>query len=206
MVCPACQAPLAETDPVCGTCGFSLAVADQMFGIPPQLSRPVHDLTGSAVTKRQIEKLSNIVRRIERRFPQAQPAVVFSPSCDPSPLSAKAFWLFNRAALFSASDSGGGNFGVLLLIDTDQSKAAAMTGYGLESWMPDDALSTCLEAQRPSLAEHNFFDAASSFLVALLSQFESTLELSSRAFGLAENDIWVAHLHELTGQAITPEY
>lgn len=177
-----------------------------MFGIPPQLARPVHDLTGSSLTQRQIRRIGAAARNIERRFPQVQPAVVLTPSTDPSPLAARAFWIFNRGALFSAADSGGENHGVLLLIDTDHSRAAVMMGYGLEILMPDEALKACVDATRPALAEKNFAGASIAFLESLAHQLDSTVDLARRAFGLEKEDLWFSNIHDLRNGAIVSEF
>lgn len=177
-----------------------------MFGIPPQLERPVHDFTGSTFTKREFRKLGELIHQIERRFPQVQIAIVAAPSCDPSPLAAQAFWLFNRGALFSASDSGGDNFGILLLIDTDQSQATAIIGYGLEVLMPDEILAGCLEATRATLEKNALFHACTAFLGAVDRQLDSVYERSYRAFGLTEDDNWIPQLQELTSLPSDSDY
>jgi uncharacterized membrane protein YgcG len=206
MICPACGAPLQETDSVCGACGFTLTAADQLFGIPPQLERPVHDLTESALTKSQARRLASLARRLERRFSQLQPAIVFAPSCEPAPLAAYAFWLFNRGSLFSPSESGGENFGALLVIDCDRSEAAAVIGFGLEPLFPQEALTSCVEAARTQLQQRDRLAAATSFFQHLEQQLLALHPQMDQAFGLARREDWFTRLQDLHDRSTTIDF
>lgn len=177
-----------------------------MFGIPPQLTRPIQNLANLGLTRSETRTLEKLVKRIERHFPQVELALVFAHSPDPAPLAAYTFWLFNRSFLFSAIDSGGENFGVLLVIDPTASRAAAMTGYGLEPILPDESLLACTDAMRAGLADEDFVTAAANFLKTLEKILTDAHRQTQKALGLSEDELWVKSLHQLANRTSLTEY
>ncbi|MFO1440610.1 MAG: hypothetical protein U1F81_19985 [Verrucomicrobiaceae bacterium] len=143
MRCPACQNPVIENDAACRHCGFTLEAADRHFGIAPSLTKPVADLV-QVLSGSEKRKLDRAAQRLLNRFPQLDVAVVLAAVPAHIPLGVYAFWLFNRGQLSSASESGGGNHLVLCVIDTATHRAAAMSGYGFEPFLPEAQLHMCL--------------------------------------------------------------
>lgn len=190
MRCPACRTPAIEIDAACRQCGFSLEAADRAFGIPPALQRPVDDaanLLGTAARKRVLAAISTV----EKSFPQLKVAVVLAAAPEQIPLSAFAFWLFNRGQLSGAMDKGGENRLVLLLIDTHSSQCAAMMGYGLEPFMKESHLQTCLQTAAPGLKSGKHGQAIESFVRELDRQLREVCQSIPKQFGLAEESKWL---------------
>lgn len=190
MRCPACQAPATEIDAACRQCGFSLEAADRAFGIPPALQRPIDDganLLGTVARKRVLTAIG----AVEKSFPQLRVAVVLAAVPQQTPLSAFAFWLFNRGQLSGALEKGGENRLVLLLIDTHSSQCAAMMGYGLEPFMKESHLQTCLQAAAPGLKSGKHGQAIEAFARELDRQLRELCHSIPKQFGLAEESKWL---------------
>lgn len=188
--CPACRAPAIEIDAACQQCGFSLEVADRAFGIPPALQRPIDDAAsplGMVARRRALAA----IRALEKSFPQIRVAVVLAAVPDQTPLSAFAFWLFNRGQLSGAMEKGGENHLVLLLIDTLTHQSAAMMGYGLEPFTKESHLQTCLQSAGPSLQNGRHGPAIEAFVRELGRQLREVCQLIPKQFGLAEDSQWL---------------
>lgn len=190
MRCPACRAPAIENDPTCRQCGFSLEVADRSFGIAPTLQRPVADEVG-VLGRLSERRIKHIITTLERRFPQVGVAVVLIEVPPQAPLAAYAFWIFNRCRLSSAVQKGGESRLVMLLIDTAANRASAMVGYGLEPFIQETHLHSCLQAAQPPLRSGRYAQAIESFTRELERQLVEACRLVPRQFGLAENHCWL---------------
>ncbi|MGV3659947.1 MAG: TPM domain-containing protein [Prosthecobacter sp.] len=190
MRCPACRAPAIEIDAACRQCGFSLEVADRAFGIPPALQRPIDDAAhplGLVARRRVLAAIS----AVEKSFPQLRVAVVLATVPDQTPATAFAFWLFNRGQLSGAMEKGGENHLVLLLIDTSTRLSTAMMGYGLEPFMKESHLQTCLQAAAPSLQNGRHGQAIEAFVRELGRQLREVCRSIPKQFGLAADSEWL---------------
>lgn len=190
MRCPACRAPAIEIDAACRQCGFSLEVADRAFGIPPVLERPIDD-SASPLGMVPRRRALAVIRALEKNFPQVRVAVVLAAVPDQTPLSAFAFWLFNRGQLSGAMEKGGENHLVLLLIDTHTRQSAAMLGYGLEPFMKESHLQTCLQSAAPSLQNGRHGQAIEAFMRELDRQLRAVCQSIPKQFGLVEDSQWL---------------
>jgi len=188
--CPACRAPAIETDAACRQCGFSLELADRTFGIAPALQRPIADITGTLGTFAQ-RRAAQVIAEVERRFPQLSIAVVLMEVPAQAPLVPYAFWLFNRGSLSSAVEKAGENRLVMLLIDTSSDRAIAMVGYGLEPFMQEVHLQSCLQAAEQPLRRRRFAQAIESFARELDRQLVELCRLVPRQFGLVPEAQWL---------------
>lgn len=204
MRCPACQTPAIETDATCRQCGFSLETADRAFGIAPTLQRPISDnlgVLGSIARK----KVARVIADLERRFPQVAQAVVLTEVPQQAPLAAYAFWIFNRSQLSSAVEKGGANHLVLLLIDTQTKRAITMVGYGLEPFIQETHLQSCLQAAEQPLQHGHFGQAIEAFTRELDRQMGELCRLIPKQFGLVDDAQWVNATQEGTGVMTTNE-
>lgn len=190
MRCPACQFPTLEDDAACRQCGFALEAVDRLFGIPPVLERPVTDLS-RALAPREHSRVAAAVRAIEQRFPQISCAVVLSPVPDGVAAETWAFWLFNRGSLFSAVEKGGENHGILLFIDTVDHQASLTIGYGLEPFVAEDFLATCLSESAPALTKRRHASAILSVISKLETHLTDICENLPRQFGYEVDDAWI---------------
>ncbi len=189
MRCPSCQQPIAESTAACGHCGFSLSGLDKHLGIPPMLNAPLADQSG-VLSNREKKSVRKAVQILEQRFPQITFAAVLSklpPEISPS---VYAFWLFNRASLFSAVEREGDNHGVLLLLDTEQTRAAAMIGYGLEPLVSEMILEVCLRPASRSLSNQDYGHAIEAFVRELEKQLIPLCEKLPTTFGYREDIEW----------------
>lgn len=165
-------------------------MADRTFGIAPALQRPIADVTRvlGAFSQR---RAAHVIGEVERRFPQLSIAVVLLEVPQQVPLVPYAFWLFNRGSLSSAVEKGGGNHLVMLLIDTSTDRAIAMVGYGLEPFMQETHLQSCLQAAEQPLRRRRFAQAIESFARELDRQLVELCRLVPRQFGLVKEELWL---------------
>ncbi len=188
--CPACRAPAIETDAACGQCGFSLEAADRVFGIAPSLQGPIADIGGVLGGFAQ-KRAAHVMAEVERRFPQLGIAVVLMEVPAQAPLVPYAFWLFNRGSLSSAVEKGGENRLVMLIIDTSSDRAIAMIGYGLEPFMQEMHLQSCLQAAEQPLRRKRYAQAIESFARELDRQLVELCRLVPKQFGLVKEELWL---------------
>ncbi|MCB1277048.1 MAG: hypothetical protein KDL09_10755 [Prosthecobacter sp.] len=190
MRCPACRTLAIETDAACRQCGFSLEVADRTFGIAPALQRPISDTTGvmGSFARRRVE---SVIAQVERRFPQLTIAAVLIDVPQQAPLVPYAFWIFNRGRLSSAVEKGGENRLVMLLIDTNSDRAIAMVGYGLEPFIQEVHLQSCLQAAQQPLRGRQAGPAIESFVRELDRQLGDLCMLVPKQFGLVHDVQWL---------------
>ncbi|MFC5456767.1 TPM domain-containing protein [Prosthecobacter fluviatilis] len=179
-----------ETDAACGQCGFSLEVADRAFGIAPALQRPIADVAG-VLGALAVRRAGHVIAEVERRFPQVGIAVVLMAVPVEAPLLPFAFWLFNRGSLSSAVDKGGANRLVMLLVDTGSDRAMTMVGYGLEPFVQETCLQSCLQAAEQPLRRRRYGQAIESFARELDRQLVELCRLVPRQFGLVDEALWL---------------
>ena len=189
MRCPSCRFPAVEHDAACRQCGFSLEALDRQMGIPLMLRTPVSDLAHllTAGGKRAVQRAA---RTLEQRFPDITFVAVLTDIPPEVPPAIYAFSIFNRGSLFSALEKGGGNHGVLLLLDSILPRATAMIGYGLEPFIGETVLEVCLTAASPSIAKEQPAAAIESFLRELDRQLSTIVEALPCVFGYDEHAAW----------------
>lgn len=189
MRCPACRHSLLEHDLSCPQCQFSLDALAQTMGIPLVLNAPLADLTRT-LSSAERRAVLRTVGTLHQRFPQLSFAAVLMDVPSGILPAVQAFWLFNRGSLFSAVERGGDNHGVLLLLDTRLDRAAAMIGYGLEPFVSEMILETCLMAAAPSLAKSKHGEAIEAFARELERQLTAVVQPLPRTFGYVEDGNW----------------
>lgn len=190
MRCPACRAPGTEIEATCSQCGFSLEVADRAFGVSPilesSITAPTQVLKASA--RRQALK---VISNLEKQFPQISLSVVINPVPEQAPATAYAFWLFNRGQLSTAMEKGGDNRRVLLLIDPTTQAATVMLGYGLEPFIKEAQMQTCLQACSLALERGKYAQAIEAFGRELARQFADTSRQLPKQFGYTIEQTWL---------------
>jgi uncharacterized membrane protein YgcG len=188
--CPACRTPAIENDAACRQCGFSLEVADRSFGIAPALQRPIADVAG-VMGSFAHKRAAHVIAQVERQFPQLAIAAVLMDVPQQAPLVPYAFWIFNRGQLSSAVEKGGENRLVMLLIDTNTDRAIAMVGYGLEPFIQEVPLQSCLQAALQPLQRGHHAQAIESFVRELGRQLQDLCRMVPKQFGLAQDTQWL---------------
>ncbi len=165
-------------------------MADRTFGIPPALQRPIadtDDVLGTFAQRRAV----HTIMEVERRFPQLSIAVVLMEVPQQAPLLPYAFWIFNRGSLSSAVAKGGENRLVMLLIDTSSDRAITMVGYGLEPFLQEMHLQSCLQAAEQPMRRGRFAQAIESFARELDRQLVELCRLVPKQFGLVPEAQWL---------------
>ncbi len=165
-------------------------MADRTFGIAPALAGPIADTTGvmGALAHR---RAAHVIAEVERRFPQVNVAVVLMEVPQQAPLVPYAFWIFNRGSLSSAVEKGGMNRLVMLLIDTNSDRAIVMVGYGLEPFIQEIHLQSCLQALEQPLRRKRYAPAIESFTRELDRQLVELWRLMPKQFGLVPEAQWL---------------
>jgi uncharacterized membrane protein YgcG len=165
-------------------------VADRTFGIAPALQGPVADVAGVLGTFAR-QRVMRVIAQVERRFPQLAIAAVLMDVPPQAPLVPYAFWIFNRSQLSSAVEKGGDNRLVMLLIDTNTDRAIAMVGYGLEPFIQEVPLQSCLQAALQPLQHGRHAQAIESFARELDRQLRELCRQVPKQFGLGEDSQWL---------------
>ncbi|MFN0080002.1 MAG: TPM domain-containing protein [Prosthecobacter sp.] len=165
-------------------------MADRTFGIAPSLQRPIADVAG-VMGAFAHKRAAQVIAQVERQFPQLAIAAVLVDVPQQAPLVPYAFWIFNRGQLSSAVEKGGENRLVMLLIDTNTDRAIAMVGYGLEPFIQEVHLQSCLQAALQPLQRGRHAQAVESFARELGRQLRELCRLVPKQFGLAQETSWL---------------
>jgi len=185
MRCPRCQQALQEHSHECAHCSFSLAEADRLYGIPPQVSPTLSDLADAISRKDERNILESLLEK-HRLFPQLRFSVVLTRLSADVSLRAYTFWLFNRSGLATSMEKGGNCRVVLLAIDVATLRVACMVGYGLEPFVNDESLSRIVHAALPALRARDFTKSVLQGLDQAESEFSRVAQVVPQAYGLYE--------------------
>ncbi|MDI1315599.1 TPM domain-containing protein [Prosthecobacter sp.] len=154
------------------------------------MQRPIADISGKLGNFAE-RRAARVITEVERRFPQLNIAAVLMEVPEQAPLVPYAFWLFNRGSLSSAVAKGGDNHLVMLLIDTNSDRAITMVGYGLEPFMQEMHLQSCLQAAEQPLRRRRYGQAIESFARELDRQLVELCRLVPKQFGLVDEALWL---------------
>lgn len=185
MRCPACRQTLHESLPACPHCAFDLAATIRVLGAAPILEFPFTDLT-SILSPEEKQSVTTALLELTQKFPQLRFAAIITQVDARIPLAAHAFWLFNLGGLSAPQESGNQCRLVLLELDTANSRAACMIGYGLEPFLPLDVLDGIANAALPDMQRHDHAAAIIAALQCARSEFAALAEAMSRRLGLTE--------------------
>jgi hypothetical protein len=183
MHCPYCHAPAFETLPQCGACGFSLERVDQYFGVMPRLQPGISDAEGLFKPKdfRRIEAASE---RLHECFPQVSFSVVSVSLRPDQPLSAYAFWIFNRGGVCRELHRGGKSRDILLTLGAAHGSATLMIGYGLEPFVSLTQLQQMVNAGAADFAAGRWADGVVAVIDHTLAGLTEIFSTLGRTYGL----------------------
>lgn len=192
MHCPYCQAPAFETSPRCPRCGFSLDQVNALFDPLPPLQPGLSDLAGLC-RPRDARRLKDATARLRDHFPQITFSIVTTTLQPDQPLTAFAFWVFNRSGVCADSARGGRSRDILLTLDAANARASLMIGYGLEPFVPYETLEEIVNHGAPHFARDHWvdgivaiIDATSHALTTICASLEKTFGLDMEAVQSAE--------------------
>ena len=145
MKCPSCHISLSTPAPECPNCKLTLDGLDRKFTLVPYCSRYLSDRS-ERLHLEEIEKLRDLLRFFERRFPQICFSVLLIDVGAHISISEYAFWLINRARFSTIGAVGPKNFDLFLVVDPVGRAAALIAGYALENYISEQDLQDALSA------------------------------------------------------------
>ena len=185
MRCPNCQQALHEHSLECAHCGFSVAAAERLFGISPQLDPKLSDLAGVLTRKDRSNIRESLLER-HTLFPQLRFAVVLTRLAQEISLRSYTFWLFNRSTLATAMEKGGNCRLILLTVDVESQRVTCMVGYGLEPFVNDLSLSRIVDSTLPAMRKQDYASAILTALQQAEAEFSLAAKMVPQTYGLHE--------------------
>ena len=152
MRCPSCHVSFSEPAPECPNCNLTLAQLDKKFTLIPHCSRYLSDRS-ERLHLDEIEKLRDLLRVFERKFPQICFSVLLIDVGAHISISEYAFWLINRARFGTIGEVGPKNFDLFLVVDPAGRAAALTAGYALENYITEQDLQDALDASSDGFYE-----------------------------------------------------
>ena len=171
MHCPYCHAPAFESQPQCPACGFSLDGVETLFGMMPVMQPGITDQADILDARDARRRIDAAIASLKAAFPQIGLSVVTVRLQPHQPLSAYAFWVFNRSGICRELDKGGKSRDVLLTVDAANGRASLMIGYGLEPFVSEQTLSRILAVGAPAFSQGDW----TSGIEAIIGNAEKTL-------------------------------
>lgn len=141
--CPACGGPLKVDSKWCPACHFTGAHTMDLFPEAPPPLLPIFDAAG-IFNGRDVCKIEAARFKLHRRFPQFHWRVCTVMLPAETNLSVFGFWLLNVCPLHGNESAEDRAATVLLLIDANTGRVAAVPGYAVESVLSDDSWKTIL--------------------------------------------------------------
>lgn len=158
----------------------------------PRLNAGLSDLAG-LFRPRDVRRLNDATARLRDRFPQVSLSVVTITLEATQPLTAYAFWIFNRGGICLDLARGGKSRDLLLTVDTANARASLMIGYGLEPFVSHTALQNIVNCGAPHFARDHWvdgvvavIDAATRTLTDVFATLGNTYGLDMAAVQLSE--------------------
>jgi len=183
MHCPYCQAPAFETTPQCPRCGFSLDRVAAYYGMMPRLRPGLSDLAGLFRPK-DAHRIGDATARLHDRFPQINVSIVTTTLEPTQPLTAYAFWIFNRGGICGDLARGGKSRDLLLTLDATNARASLMIGYGLEPFIAQASLQDMVNQGAPHFARDRWVDGVVSVIDAAADRLGQAFDALEKTYGL----------------------
>lgn len=183
MRCPYCRTALDEQALECPSCQLNVNRASRLLGNLPRIMPGVDD-AAVLLKPREMRKLNERVRELERRFPQVHVHVVVRNFTPEQPIELFAFWIFNGGLLAQEAHKGGENRDVLFVLDPVHHRMALMVGYGLEPFLRQEALDHLLATAAPHMCEQRWIIGFLRVLDGLDLLLESAAIQAAEALGV----------------------
>ena len=173
VACPGCHATLQDPAPACPHCGYNGWTCVEKFPwIPPPLERVMDVDDRLSPADRLL--LDKVIEPLEQSLPQIRVHVCLGrlhPDTDPREFG---FWLFNASVPPDAEAASHRPWSVLLVIDRASRRASLTIGYGLDPFVSDRHLTTCLEAAQPEFQRSRYGPGAATCLKKLHTLLSTT--------------------------------
>ncbi len=158
MKCPRCVQFIHRSADHCPHCGFTVADADNLFGHDDVKLRLFTDAAG-IFRKKERGKITEIVQRFNRQFPDLFLSVYFGAHGEISNVRQHAFWLLNRGAYEDIEIGRLNSGGVLLLVDVASKEATICWGYRAEPYLAEADTFKFLSQAHPYLLQGLYLQA-----------------------------------------------
>jgi hypothetical protein len=173
MQCPYCQNTVQATAFECPACRLTFPRTNALVGALPRLTPVVADTLGLLKVAEQ-HKLIKRIGEIRHRFPQVIIQIVVHGFSAEHPFSMHAFWLFNAGNFAGDSHRGKDNHSLMIALDPHRKESAIVPGYGLESFLKNEALDHLLELAGPAWENACWSEGLSQVLDGLDRLLESS--------------------------------
>lgn len=183
LTCPYCHKPLTENCPSCPACNLSVEGATTLLGPVPLLNIGLTDTT-ETLSEKQKKSINSAIRHFEHKVPRSRLNIVlrhFDPQYN---LSTHLFWLFNTAGLSPTESQFEKNQDLLFALDPSNGRLGLMIGYGLEPFVPQQAITDLLESIRPLLETNNTADAILDLIKKLPAVLSKASQEARETLGL----------------------
>jgi uncharacterized membrane protein YgcG len=170
---------LETPQPRCPQCRFSLGKLDLRFGLVPAHSRLFTDRSGTLPLP-EIKQIREQLRLFQKKFPQVLLSVFVNDFEPGTSVAEFAFWMANRARFTSSDRVRGENCNLLVVIDLTSGSAALTSGYGLENYVPEQALQDALDEFASTARDE---DLAAGIRACIASLTRQLRELALKAKG-----------------------
>lgn len=155
--------------------------------------------------------LDKAIEPLEKSLPQVRVHVCLGrlhPDTDPREFG---FWLFNASVPPDSEAASHRPWSVLLVIDRASRRASLTIGYGLDPFVSDRHLTTCLEAGQPDFQGSRYVPGAATCLKKLhtllsTSQRNSTGVATRFRQSIKDGTVPPAMLHDCTTLARRSAY
>lgn len=157
--------------------------AGAFFGTVPRLVRGVSDAAG-VLRAADIRSMRRSIAAFERRFPQCGFTAAFMALGPDTPGAAYSFWVFNRTHPAGGLNQGSSNRHLLLLVDTAGRGAWLTLGYGLEPFISQKTMESCLEKAQPHFGAGKWKTGVTELLAAVEAAMREIIRFFPRVYGL----------------------
>jgi len=143
MRCPRCVQQIHRAAESCPHCGFTLADADERFGVEDVALRRLTDSAG-LLRRHERRRVEASLDRFGRRFPQLFVSVYTGMGGGSMHLREFGFWLLNHAVFEDLPPGMRNSAGILIILDPAAKAAAISFGYLLDPYLNQDDTFDCL--------------------------------------------------------------
>jgi len=175
MRCPRCVQKIHRAAESCPHCGFTLADADERFGVESVSLRRLTDSAG-LFRRQERKRIEASLDRFERRFPHLFVSVYTGLGGGSAHLREFGFWLLNHAVFEDHSREMPNSAGILILLDPAAKAASISFGYQLDPYLSQDDTFDCLSRAHAWWLEGRHMEG----VLRVIAQLDALLRRRSR--------------------------
>ena len=169
--CPSCYGQIAEGDRACAECGYGFEFAARLLPYDAPSLRKFIDYEGH-LSREDIKRAQSGMEKLRKAFPQITLCTCVATVPDELTPSEFGFWLFNQSIPDGPRMEDRRLHSILLCIDTTNEEASLTVGYGIDPFIDDVALESCLTKIKKPLRSGDYGGA----IIKLCRVLEKVLE------------------------------